>query len=120
MAAMNCPRCNDVLEAGELPHCPHCAGSWISVAAIGEHVARAQHTPRPKLDWQSDPRDAIACLECGKPMETLKLFAVPVDRCAPHGVWLDREELDAIVKHAGTGEGRGFVGAILDAFWMWG
>src|SRR5258708_2150515 len=97
---MNCPRCHDA--ALDEVRCSRCGGAWISAATIDERVAHAQHRRRPTLDWQPAHRDAIACPACAAAMETLTLFEVPVDRCAAHGVWLDKDELEQIVQRAGT------------------
>ncbi len=67
-------------------------------------------------------REAIACVYCRKPMSTLRLFDVPVDRCDKHGVWLARDELETIVAHASAGKsetGRALLDAVLDVFYMW-
>jgi Zn-finger nucleic acid-binding protein len=120
---MNCPRCVDAtLDDSDIPTCPRCRGSWISVAEIAKRVRRAQHRWKPTLEWQLDHRGSFACLVCSKPMATLRLFDMPVERCDDHGVWLGRDELGTVAANAGAGigeTGRTFLDAVLNLFWMW-
>ncbi len=44
------------------------------------------------------PPRILACPVCGKPMEIVVKARVPVDRCPLHGVWLDREEFDQVLR----------------------
>jgi len=72
---------------------------------------------------QRRQRDTLACVACGHAMVTLRLFDVAVERCDEHGVWLDRDDLDAIVAKAGANTsdaGRTLLDAAVDIFWMWG
>ncbi len=47
------------------------------------------------------PSEAIACLRCQRTMTKVRLpSGVDVDCCDDHGVWLDRGELEQIVRHA--------------------
>ena len=39
----------------------------------------------------------IACPSCGKAMGTWKLHKVEIDRCEPHGIWFDRDELEHVL-----------------------
>jgi hypothetical protein len=88
---------------------------------MSQRVGEVQHRRKAKLEWQLENREGLACGECGKRMETLRLFDVPVDRCRAHGVWLDAGELDKILAQAG-GDTRGgsVLHAIVDIFWLWG
>jgi Zn-finger nucleic acid-binding protein len=121
---VRCPRCPDAsLDTTDVPTCPRCRGSWLSVAELRKRVGHAQHRWRPTLDWQLEQRDTLACVACGHAMVTLRLFDVAVERCDEHGVWLDRDDLDAIVAKAGANTsdaGRTLLDAAVDIFWMWG
>jgi Zn-finger nucleic acid-binding protein len=60
------------------------------------------------LDQQAAPHDNDAlvspgqrpCPICGKLMKTEGQFGVGIDACPEHGVWLDRGELEMIVRSA--------------------
>ena len=57
-------------------------------------------------------RRVLACPVCGVAMESLRRGLIEVDRCGDHGVWLDRGELEQVVK---TGRGHGARRARFDA-----
>lgn len=47
------------------------------------------------------PRQSIACVVCQQPMTKMTVAGdVQIDCCDEHGVWLDRNELEAITRHA--------------------
>lgn len=51
------------------------------------------------LAWSLvNDRDRLPCAMCHRPMDALLLFDVPVDRCPPHGVWFDKDELARVLE----------------------
>jgi Zn-finger nucleic acid-binding protein len=53
------------------------------------------------LPWQPRPKDnERVCAACRKPMQTVNLGSVALDRCADHGVWFDAHELAALLAQA--------------------
>lgn len=101
---LSCPRCPSTLTPGELGFCGRCDGVWIPEAALRDRVSKMQERPAPQLRWASESRLPLPCIACRSPMETLRLFDVPIDRCKAHGVWFDRDELQTVLlesrKHA--------------------
>ncbi len=55
---------------------------------------------RPHLPWSVAVRSALPCVVCARPMDTLSLFEVPVDRCRAHGVWFDEHELAEVLRRS--------------------
>lgn len=57
-----------------------------------------QSQPQPHFAWSvSEERSGLPCTVCQQPMEPLRLFEVPVDRCHAHGVWFDHGELGKVL-----------------------
>jgi hypothetical protein len=53
---------------------------------------------RPRVQFVEHPRkETLACPSCGKAMGTWKLHKVEIDRCEPHGIWFDRDELEHVL-----------------------
>jgi Zn-finger nucleic acid-binding protein len=40
------------------------------------------------------------CPRCDETMDEPLMFDVPVDRCAAHGIWFDRAELDKVIERS--------------------
>lgn len=110
-ASPRCPRCAGPLTPGHARRtdahaCGRCGGVWLGVggwrivesleadtAAVKVAVA-ASHgaTAAP------DPRPAIHCPSCGATLERRVPHGsgVSVDGCTSHGIWFDRDELQAL------------------------
>src|SRR5687767_121925 len=91
-----CPRCGEMLELAfeAVLTCLRCEGIWIA-AVILERAFGDPKWPRGASTWW---RNALECPECASEGETQTMTAVQagevvVDRCASHGLWLDRTEL---------------------------
>ena len=101
--SLNCPSCQVALTAaGRTDRCAKCDGAWVHEDVL---VGMLQETASAMvfLPWlPRDPKEpqARACAVCGKPMQTVSLATVALDRCADHGVWFDASELAAVLKHA--------------------
>lgn len=96
-STLSCPRCPTALSRGELGFCERCHGVWIPEPALRDRVSRMQDRPIPVLDWELESRNPLPCVACREPMQTLALFDVPIDRCAAHGLWFDRDELSTVL-----------------------
>ncbi|HLL21286.1 MAG TPA: zf-TFIIB domain-containing protein [Kofleriaceae bacterium] len=103
MSEPMCPVCQEALSrAGFTERCSKCTGAWIHEdALVGMLQERA--STMVVLPWQ--PRVAAtgerrACAVCTQPMDAVALGTVALDRCAPHGVWFDPEELASLMKQA--------------------
>lgn len=94
-----CPRCAaELVDAGSVRGCVQCGGQWVPTDVLVDMTTTMQITARPiRLNWVSDRHETLACPTCGQDMETWKLYNVPIDRCAKHGLWFDRDELMAVL-----------------------
>lgn len=52
-----------------------------------------------ELPWHARDGQHLPCADCGKPMETVELGQVALDRCPTHGVWFDAKELETVFEH---------------------
>ncbi len=114
-----CPRCKGTLMLRSLGmssviECTDCAGLWVKREDFESICKRAQDRPEVVLEDRtvdvpvraSEPERRvfyINCPGCGEQM-VRKMFRykdlpsrVIIDYCRLHGVWFDREELEAIV-----------------------
>src|SRR5579863_6748529 len=111
---MRCPNCNRALEpeaeeARPVERCARCAGVFIGQRALRDLLFAQAATPSgTPMDYQrpSPAADAVRyrpCPACCEPMlrrNFLETSGVIVDVCGPHGVWLDRGELEALTAFA--------------------
>ncbi|MBA3818028.1 MAG: zf-TFIIB domain-containing protein [Deltaproteobacteria bacterium] len=101
MAAPSCPTCTTPLEqAGFTERCATCEGAWIHEdVLVGMMQERASAIV--ELTWEPRPGErARPCAVCKTPMQAVSLGTVALDRCPPHGVWFDAEELASLIKQA--------------------
>lgn len=91
-----CPRCGELLERAfeAVLTCLRCEGLWIATVTLEKAFGDPKWPRGPAMWW----RNALECPECASEGETQTLTAVQagdvvVDRCAAHGLWLDRTEL---------------------------
>lgn len=125
-----CPHCQvalaatSLLDAGtvEVDVCPQCRGVWFDVGEL-EAVLDAVRDPEARVDRHliasladrnAAPRDVryIPCPVCRQMMNRCThghRSGIVVDRCAPHGVWLDGGELEGLFDWVAAG------GHVLDA-----
>jgi Zn-finger nucleic acid-binding protein len=111
-----CPRCGEMLEHAfdAVLACLRCEGLWLAAVTL-EQAFGDPRWPRDRTLWW---RNALECPECASEGETKAMAAVyaggvVVDRCASHGLWLDRTELLRIM---GGGDDPGEAGVSSDLF----
>jgi len=99
-----CPTCRaELVSAGSVRGCSTCRGVWVSEQVLTEMVWDIHRGAETEpLAWQVRDGEARPCPACDKPMATVTLERVPVDRCREHGVWLDAGELAAALQHAAS------------------
>lgn len=103
-----CPRCAvELQDARSVRGCPACGGLFVQEGVLTEMVQRML-PPGPLVRLQlellahADP--PLGCPACGDTMEQSKLLQVPIERCAKHGVWFDRDELERVLHRTATVE----------------
>ncbi|MFC2173234.1 zf-TFIIB domain-containing protein [Acidobacteriota bacterium] len=116
-----CPRCDVELTGMRIAsfnilECKTCGGLWLTEQTFVEICRdRKEHATLSKSLYQTvshknkdNPSQVVylKCPECGKLMNR-KSFAkrsgVIVDRCRDHGIWLDCQELEQILKFIDSG-----------------
>src|SRR4051812_23664654 len=50
-----------------------------------------------RLPWAARVGAPRPCPMCTAGMQTVGLAGIELDRCAPHGIWFDATELDAVL-----------------------
>ena len=98
-----CPRCGtDLTQAGSVRACGACQGLWVEeevlVAMAANMFAPARRVPIPLVPHARQP---LPCPNCRDPMGTWTLHRVSIDRCATHGLWFDRDELQVVLRAIG-------------------
>jgi Zn-finger nucleic acid-binding protein len=98
---MKCPSCSQPLaQAGRTFKCESCDGAWVRAEVLVPLLEQSASS-LVDLPWQPNREDHVrACPECTTTMQTVKLGTVALDRCEPHGVWFDADELAALLKQA--------------------
>lgn len=93
-----CPVCAAPLaEAGRTYRCSRCEGAWVAEDVLVAILEQRAST-LVELPWKAREDKPRACAECTAEMQTVNLGTVAVDRCPAHGVWLDADELTALLK----------------------
>lgn len=120
--ALECPVCEGVKLAHRsfgdsetaIAECPRCAGMWIS-HSLFEQVAREHRQQaiegleRPAVSSKAEQVKSRAqpgpmyrkCPECGTMMNRQnygRRSGIIIDTCRDHGMWFDRDELEAILE----------------------
>jgi Zn-finger nucleic acid-binding protein len=101
-----CPRCHVALDDHEgLETCDHCAGLFVSAAALKTYAASARAGVPPNLKLQArakvDCSSYVKCPICSNWMHRAnfsRVSGVVVDTCAAHGTWFDGDELSRALK----------------------
>lgn len=96
----NCPRCGVALvAAGAARACNECRGLWVVEAVLSEMVLEMLppgQLARLELAVLDRAGEGLGCPSCGERMTPTTVHAVQLDRCPrQHGVWFDRDELQA-------------------------
>jgi len=99
--ALSCPKCGVALEtAGYTERCSKCDGAWIHEDAL-VGMLQERTSALVFLPWQPREKDQVrGCPVCTKPMQTVNLEQVALDRCPDHGVWFDAHELAQLLHAA--------------------
>ncbi|MBL9013322.1 MAG: zf-TFIIB domain-containing protein [Myxococcales bacterium] len=92
---MRCPACDDE-QLSKHGACRACGGIWLSEELVHERLARA---PMFTGGGYSERH----CPACDETMDEPLLFDVPIDRCAAHGMWFDKAELEQVIARANLG-----------------
>ncbi|HEX7663234.1 MAG TPA: zf-TFIIB domain-containing protein [Polyangiaceae bacterium] len=113
MADLACPQCRKPLvaiEHGDLrgDACHDCGGIWLSTEitkrvgqaldptsiALGEEASAMATEPFPRHGY------APPCPACAAPMRSLAVPStkIELDTCTLHGTWMDRGELETMVR----------------------
>ncbi|MCL5278811.1 MAG: zf-TFIIB domain-containing protein [Planctomycetes bacterium] len=126
---MNCPTCGNAMVTLELAdieidHCVHCGGIWLDSGEL-EFLMDNPQKARHLLDsFQEAPAAAEPprrCPICGKKMAKIRVgTAKPpllIDRCRrTDGLWLDRSELQEVLKRGEADKDNRIWGLLADMF----
>jgi Zn-finger nucleic acid-binding protein len=103
-----CPRCGEMLERAfeAVRTCLRCEGLWIATVTVERAFGDPRWPRGPSMWW----RNALECPDCAaegtvQTMTAVQAGDVVVDRCAAHGVWLDRTELFRLMGGGDPGAG---------------
>ena len=113
-----CPVCQEPLVAFELDgveidRCIHCGGTWLDVGEL-ETISELAGVPSVALrlalsEDRSGRRTRRRCPRCWRRLREILISDEPqvkVDRCLRgHGLWLDRDEMEQIIRSFASGEG---------------
>ncbi len=121
---LQCPRCGKTRlknrKIGEytIDECAVCAGMWVG-AEVFQRIVNQQAREREEKEYShqvktfsplaEQPGGKIAyikCPSCRRHMNRLnfaRASGVIIDECRPHGIWLDRDELEKIAAYVATG-----------------
>ncbi len=124
-----CPNCGSPLvivelESVETDYCVACGGTWLDSGEI-ERIAEAAGLDAGEMERALHDAPATGptrrrCVRCGKRMETFRVggvAAVEFDRCRRgHGLWLDRGELESVVRAFASGRESAVASFFSDVF----
>ena len=103
---MLCPRCavplfDEAWSGSNVGHCPKCRGLWVPQRVLVSYIEHRSHSVIDGPRKVGDVGPVDACPSCTKPMKHVGYLGgdrVFVDRCDTcHALWLDADELEAIV-----------------------
>lgn len=126
---MNCPTCGNTMITLELAdieidHCVHCGGVWLDTGEL-ELLLDDPQKARRLLDSFQEVRAASEsprrCPICEKKMTKIRVGAskppLLIDRCRrADGIWLDRAELQEILKRGEGDKDNRIWGLLADMF----
>jgi len=116
---MNCPKCNGAVltDAGKHAGCTQCGGLFVTEADFGEMLTTmstgANVRTVASYPIGTEP-SGHTCPRCGDAMLSSTLERLAVERCARHGIWFDRTELERALA-PGTNAERGIADGGEDA-----
>jgi Zn-finger nucleic acid-binding protein len=95
-----CPRCGEMLDRAfdVVLVCLRCEGVWMPRISLEKAFGTARWPDARAMWW----RNSIECPECAftgvaNMMDAAMAGSVLIDRCASHGIWLDRGELGRLM-----------------------
>ncbi len=85
--------------------CRTCEGAFVSEAEVSRMIGEITHSePKPLVfETQREGELVRTCPRCLNQMEKLALHGIQLDRCEPHGLWFDPEEMQRILNEVGLG-----------------
>lgn len=86
--------------------CRSCTGAFCTEAEVAWVIGEVTHS-EPKALALEPPRDTEnprTCPRCTNQMTKHLLHGIQVDRCEPHGIWFDAEEMQRILNEVGLGQ----------------
>lgn len=84
---MRCPACPDA-SLDKHGSCRSCGGVWLSEELVRERLPIA---------FTGGGYSERHCPACDETMDEPLIFDIPIDRCATHGMWFDKAELDQVI-----------------------
>ena len=102
-----CPFCDDRALSPQADYetrlrCDGCKGVFVPAAEVEDMILHLMQEP-----WALDAHltvtgeGARTCPRCAAKMQPVRLFSIPLDRCALHGIWFDATELAMVLESAG-------------------
>jgi Zn-finger nucleic acid-binding protein len=126
---MNCPTCGNAIVtlelAGiEIDHCVHCGGIWLDAGELEllmDNPQKARHLLDSFQEASASLESARRCPICGKKMAKIMVGTskppLLIDRCRrTDGIWLDRSELQEILKRGDVDQDNRIWGLLADMF----
>jgi len=86
---MRCPACSDA-QLDRHGNCHTCGGIWLPSELVRERLASS---PAFTGGGYSERH----CPMCDETMDEPLVFDIPIDRCAAHGMWFDKKELEQVI-----------------------
>ena len=93
---MECPKCKGAALVASGPHkgCTQCGGLFVTDAAFGE-MLETMSAGRSLASYPIGTQwCAHLCPDCGDVMMSSSIEQLAVERCARHGIWFDKTELE--------------------------
>jgi Zn-finger nucleic acid-binding protein len=91
-----CPACGGALLEASLrwrvESCAGCGGAFVEEAVLAE-MMREMGAPAGPTFEAREHGPQRRCPGCAAPMAWVALATFPLERCAAHGIWFDKEEL---------------------------
>ena len=89
---MRCPACNDA-TLDRHGSCHTCGGAWLDEDLVHERLAQ-------EPAFTGGGYGERHCPVCDETMDEPLIFDIPIDRCAAHGMWFDKAELEKVIAHS--------------------